>query len=358
MIANRWAWVPGRMAARPVYAPALVVFLGGGPSVGWYPLAPGEAWWPTYRSSTRYVNFANFNINLNRYPRHYAGHVWRQRPHAFTAVREDDFRRGRPVYRHRQALQPDAIGGIRIGAVPARPEWRRERDRDADRGTRTAPRLQAAPPATVQPGVWGGRDGNRDFGRRDVERRDSGRRDPDRRDFGGRELPPAVRDQARAQREQERLQRDAEREARRQQREAEQGQRQNGLRMQRDQQLRQQQDALRQQQEAARQQQEAIRQQQQAMRDQQERARREIQERRFEANPPRQRDRDGWQRGEDRARPVGPQDRVRPLEAQPPPRGERRGGEGAREGRGGGRGEGRWQRNDGEGRARGLQYQR
>ncbi|HVE52944.1 MAG TPA: DUF6600 domain-containing protein, partial [Ramlibacter sp.] len=226
MIADRWAWVPGRMAARPVYSPALVVFAGGegthfsigaGPAVAWYPLAPGEAWWPAYRSSPRYVNFANFNINLNAYPRHYGNHVWRQRPHAITAVREDDFRRGRPVYRHWQPVQPQAIHRAQIGVVPARPEWRRERERDADRvgDRRAVPQLRAAG-ATFQ---------------------------PDARRFDRGDVPPAVREQYRAGREQDRLQRDAERDARRQMRDAEEARRDSDPRFQREQVLRQQQAA-------------------------------------------------------------------------------------------------------------------
>jgi hypothetical protein len=196
MIGNRWAWVPGRMAARPVYSPALVVFLGGGasqfslgagsgPAVGWYPLAPGEAWWPWYRTSPHYVGHANHNINLNAYPRNYANHLWRQRPFAVTAVREDDFRRGRPVERHWQRVQPNAIGQAQVGVVPVRPEQRRI--------TSPSPRLQATPPATVQPAV------------------------PQQRAGGGRELlPPAVREQYRARRQQDRQQGEAERSAREQ----------------------------------------------------------------------------------------------------------------------------------------------
>jgi hypothetical protein len=43
MIGNRWAWVPGRMGARPTYAPALVGFdWEPGKDIAWYPLAPGE----------------------------------------------------------------------------------------------------------------------------------------------------------------------------------------------------------------------------------------------------------------------------------------------------------------------------
>jgi hypothetical protein len=202
MIADRWAWVPGRLAQRPVYSPALVVFLGGGgarlaagsgPAVGWYPLAPGEAWWPVFRHSPRYVGFANYNINLNAYPRHYNNHVWRTRPFALTAVAEEDFRRGRPVYRHWQPLAPQTIGNSRIHVVPVRPELR-HRGEFQQRSSR----LHTPPPAvtqSVQPVLP--------------------------RFFGGRDAPPAVREQHRAQREQDRLQREAERTAREQQRQAE-----------------------------------------------------------------------------------------------------------------------------------------
>ncbi|WP_460890661.1 DUF6600 domain-containing protein, partial [Ramlibacter alkalitolerans] len=229
MVANRWAWVPGRLAHRPVYSPALVVFLGGGgtrlavgsgPAVGWYPLAPGEAWWPAFRHSPRYVGFANFNINLNTHPRNFSNHQWRNRPFAVTAVGEDDFRRGRPVYRHWQPLNSQSIGHAIMNVVPARPERQRP---DVQR---PVPRLQASPPAGLQPGVAP-------------------------RFFGGREASPAVREQFRAQREQDRLQRDAERNAREQQRQAEGGRTPQDLRGQREALRQQQEQVLRQQQDHA-----------------------------------------------------------------------------------------------------------
>src|SRR5260370_7596406 len=56
-VADRWGWVPGEFVADPVYAPALVGFIqpeaieGAVPNVespiGWFPLAPGEAFSPT-----------------------------------------------------------------------------------------------------------------------------------------------------------------------------------------------------------------------------------------------------------------------------------------------------------------------
>jgi hypothetical protein len=73
---DRWGWVPGSYAAQPVYAPALVAFVGavagiglavGGPSVGWFPLAPGETYWPSYTRNVYYIRNVNVtnvkNIN-------------------------------------------------------------------------------------------------------------------------------------------------------------------------------------------------------------------------------------------------------------------------------------------------------
>lgn len=59
MWGGRWCWTPGAYVARPVYAPALVawvggpsvsvgVAVGGPPVVGWVPLAPREVYVPYY----------------------------------------------------------------------------------------------------------------------------------------------------------------------------------------------------------------------------------------------------------------------------------------------------------------------
>ena len=74
---GRWCWTPGAYVARPVYAPALVAFVGGGgsvsfgvsigiggrrpppPSRGWVPLAPREAFIPAYRHTDTYVRRLN-----------------------------------------------------------------------------------------------------------------------------------------------------------------------------------------------------------------------------------------------------------------------------------------------------------
>ena len=67
-----WGWVPCPPRApnvvyvRPVYAPALVAWVGGphfgvGLSVGWFPLAPREVYVPSYPVSRTYIN----NVNVS-----------------------------------------------------------------------------------------------------------------------------------------------------------------------------------------------------------------------------------------------------------------------------------------------------
>jgi hypothetical protein len=99
MIGSRWAWVPGRIGPRPIYAPALVVFVGGGgtrgswslsigssPGIAWYPLAPGEAWRPAYRTSPVYVRNVNRNIVMRGNTADYV-HIHQRRAEALTGLK-------------------------------------------------------------------------------------------------------------------------------------------------------------------------------------------------------------------------------------------------------------------------------
>jgi hypothetical protein len=67
---DRWGWIPGPVFVRPVYSPALVVFLGGGGFgaglTGWFPLGPGEVYSPWYHASTLYLNRVNVSNIYNR----------------------------------------------------------------------------------------------------------------------------------------------------------------------------------------------------------------------------------------------------------------------------------------------------
>src|SRR5579864_7170636 len=69
-----WFWLPGPVVVRPIWAPALVAFVGGGPGfhfsvgvgVGWFPLGPGEVYLPGYHVSRAYVNNVNItNTTVN-----------------------------------------------------------------------------------------------------------------------------------------------------------------------------------------------------------------------------------------------------------------------------------------------------
>jgi hypothetical protein len=73
-----WCWVPGPMAIEPVYAPALVAFIGGsnfgvsisvggggyGGNVGWFPLGPSEVYVPGYTTSRGYVDRVNVSNTI------------------------------------------------------------------------------------------------------------------------------------------------------------------------------------------------------------------------------------------------------------------------------------------------------
>ena len=70
-VGGRWGWVAGPVAVRAVYAPALVVFIGGGGgfggNVGWFPLGPREVYVPSYHVSREYVNRVNIsNTTVNQ----------------------------------------------------------------------------------------------------------------------------------------------------------------------------------------------------------------------------------------------------------------------------------------------------
>jgi len=73
-VGGRWGWIAGPPTVRAVYAPALVVFIGGGPggwggNVGWFPLGPREVYVPPYQVSRGYmnqVNISNTTVNVTQ----------------------------------------------------------------------------------------------------------------------------------------------------------------------------------------------------------------------------------------------------------------------------------------------------
>jgi hypothetical protein len=146
LIGSRWAWVPGRLGPRPVYAPALVAFVGGGASgplplgsgqgIAWYPLAPGEVWRPFFAATPAYVR--RVNQSLAGAPVHEDGHSHRTRLNAITALRVEDFRSGQPVQRRWERPNPaDLARAQPLLPPPALPA----------RAANAAPRVMPAHPA-------------------------------------------------------------------------------------------------------------------------------------------------------------------------------------------------------------------
>jgi len=72
-VRGAWGWIPapprlpGAVYVRPVYAPALVAWVGIGAGVAWFALGPREVYVPSYAVSPRYVrniNVSNTNVNV------------------------------------------------------------------------------------------------------------------------------------------------------------------------------------------------------------------------------------------------------------------------------------------------------
>jgi hypothetical protein len=165
LIGGVWGWAPGVWVARPVFAPALVgwvgspgwsvtVSIGAVPAVGWFPLAPREVFIPAFPCSTVFVRNVNIThvTNVVHAPRHFAHrHVDR----AVTVVPASTVTHGRPVDRSLVRVRHDELAAGASNAPPqtvARPPQRTaeaRRGRDDDRGPRRPQEL--ARPAPNQP---------------------------------------------------------------------------------------------------------------------------------------------------------------------------------------------------------------
>lgn len=172
-IDGRWGWIPGRPAPEPVYAPALVAFvgghgwsvglgLGGIEAMGWVPLGPDEVYRPSYHVSETYVRQVNItnvrqtvinNITINNSSGPGLGQY--RNAGAATVVRSDSFARGAPVQGATVAVARDAL--LRAPAQPANtpppaPPARLPAAFHDAAPSPGGPRGPAAPPARLQ--VW------------------------------------------------------------------------------------------------------------------------------------------------------------------------------------------------------------
>ena len=121
-----WMWVPGAMVVRPVYAPALVAWVGGahfgvaigiGAGVGWFPLGPREPFIPAYRVSNTYItqiNVAHVTNVTNITNVTNVTYVNQRVPGAVTAVSRADFAASRPVARVAVAVPASAVASASV----------------------------------------------------------------------------------------------------------------------------------------------------------------------------------------------------------------------------------------------------
>jgi hypothetical protein len=140
-VGGYWGWVPGPLVVRPVYAPALVGFVGGSgfgvtvgfgggvTGIGWFPLGPRDVWVPGYRASPRYIQNVNVTntrvltvtqvtnvynnytvnrtVNVNEYT--YARNV-----SAVTVVDRETFVNARPVANATIRITPEQFESARV----------------------------------------------------------------------------------------------------------------------------------------------------------------------------------------------------------------------------------------------------
>jgi hypothetical protein len=142
-----WVWVPGSVAmvpgspyVRPMYAPALVAFVGGGGfsvsialgggigGMAWFPLGPRDVWVPSYHASPAYVQNVNVSnstvINRVQITNVYNAttinnvtnitYVNQSVPGAVTAVSKETFTSGKPVAAAAIKVAPEQIQHPRV----------------------------------------------------------------------------------------------------------------------------------------------------------------------------------------------------------------------------------------------------
>jgi flagellar biosynthesis GTPase FlhF len=131
-----WGWIPaprrserGRYV-RPVYAPALVAWVGAGAGIAWFALGPREVYVPSYpvsRAYARNVNVSNTTVNTTVVNNVYnttiinnktvnVTYVNRAVPGAITATSAQAFTSAQPVARNPVQVDRRAMAGAQVRA--------------------------------------------------------------------------------------------------------------------------------------------------------------------------------------------------------------------------------------------------
>jgi hypothetical protein len=171
-VSGAWGWVPcpprptiysPNVYVRPVYAPALVAWIGlggSGAGVGWFPLGPREVFVPSYPVSRNYVsnvNISNTTVNTTVVNNYYTTvivnktvnvtnitYVNQRVQGAVVATTPQAFSSGQPVAKNVVAVNARDVASAPVIATtpPTVPQ------REAVLGGRPAARLK--PPAAIQ----------------------------------------------------------------------------------------------------------------------------------------------------------------------------------------------------------------
>ena len=173
-----WGWVPcapravvGVAYVRPVYAPALVAWVGGphfsigigiggggGAGVAWFPLGPREVYVPSYHVSRTYVtnvNVSNTTVNNTVVNNYYNNvivnknvtnirYVNQTAPNGVTATSQENFRSARPVGRNMMRIDRRDVETAQVNATTptVAPEQRSILGSGAETRVRPPARLQ------------------------------------------------------------------------------------------------------------------------------------------------------------------------------------------------------------------------
>src|SRR5450759_3940499 len=142
---GRWGWIPGPYGVTPIYAPALVAWMGGGrggsgfslscsigtaAAVGWFPLGPREPYYPSYQASQGYftrVNNTNTVINNSTINNYYSRrdsntaitYVNQRVQNGVTAVPQNTFASGRRVNQYARAVPAAQLASVQVVTAPA-----------------------------------------------------------------------------------------------------------------------------------------------------------------------------------------------------------------------------------------------
>jgi hypothetical protein len=138
-IGSRWGWVPGPVDIAPVYAPALVAFVGGsgfgvgfsiGGPIGWFALGPRDVYFPGYHCGRSYFDRVNYGGSrfvdrtvVNNYYGNWSSgrmnyaqinYTNRSAPGALTAMSGSAFVAGRSVRSSAVAVNGTTFANARV----------------------------------------------------------------------------------------------------------------------------------------------------------------------------------------------------------------------------------------------------